>query len=225
MKSVSLKHIIVLALTLQASSVNASLVTETFQSTITSYTYPAFNLGDTFTWTVTYDDNSQRMTLYNDGANRLDDQGSGDDILNHAMCTSDYTGAEVCSQFTSDYTMFANAVYDLTQFTDVMAAAGLTGFNAIDYNKKLRFNSNSQSYYDYATDDMTFGENVAITYFSVGDPDVGLYAHTYTTFDSVLVKTTITENVPEPAVITLLAVGIAGIGVSRRKGLAHSIPL
>ena len=68
MKFACTKPIIGMALLALSASANATLVTETWESTITSINHTAFNIGDTFSWTVTYDNAAQRFSQYHDGA-------------------------------------------------------------------------------------------------------------------------------------------------------------
>lgn len=76
-----------------SSNANAVLVTETWQAQIinTSATGGAthiFNAGDTFNWTVTYDDEGTRSHEYLDGENNIAEDGQGDDALWLTACMS-----------------------------------------------------------------------------------------------------------------------------------------
>jgi hypothetical protein len=97
---------ITVALVVSTSS-SAALITETWQSTVTSFLTEAdkirlagyrvpswgtagntlFVAGDTFDWTVTYDDASQFMHTYYDGVNGVGEYGAGDDTSRSISCT------------------------------------------------------------------------------------------------------------------------------------------
>ncbi|MET0025143.1 MAG: PEP-CTERM sorting domain-containing protein [Sedimenticola sp.] len=214
-----LRKIMPLAL-LAAFSVNshAALVTETWESTVTYVTHTAFVVGDTFQWTITYDNESQRMSSYNDGANGVAESGAGDDTFYYSHCTTAYAGSEPCTYpGYNSYSFFSDAVFDLTGFTSVMSTAGYMGGNVYSHNYAWAYDTTSGVMYrQYIADDLQF----------IGGTFGGEYAYTYdsndrgnsTRFTSVLISTT--EQVPEPATLALMGLGLAGIGFARKKKAA-----
>ncbi len=217
MKLAIRKPFLALALICISSSASATVITESWLATVTGVSnHNAFAIGNTFSWTVTYDDASQRMTQYTDGLNGIGEFGSGDDQLLYDTCTVSYTGPGPCTYTPADiFTHFSDAVFDLSGYFNVMELAGLTGANihsnngARAYTTKLGVRTRTM-----IADDRSFLIDHADTWTNL--PNYPRYAST-TTYVSELKEVRYGAALPEPATIMLLAMGIAGIGVSRRK--------
>lgn len=197
-------------------SANAVLITETWESEITFATHNAFAVGDTFTWTVTYDDSSLRMHGYSDGANGIGEFGEGDDTLNHVYCTGTESNGAGCTTSTgSSHSFLSDAIFDLSNFYDVMAVANLTGYDYYTSNNALRYNTSSgNEYADFLGDDMHFTLSRAVTWSS----NTIIY-DSITLLNSQILNREIVD-VPAPTSIALLVLGLTGVGFSRRKKIA-----
>lgn len=194
----------------------AVLVTETWRSTVTYVEgHTAFEIDDTFEWTVTYDDSAQIMHAYEDGTNGIAEGGSGDDTLLTTYCTTAVpsTYYSSCTQFHSGFAIFADAVYDVSAFYDTMSDAGYTGD---DY-----YNTNAARYWEsdngvvstgLVTDDLFFNTHAARTFYAA-DPN----GSTFTQLESRLISSMPVASVPEPSTVVLLGLGIAGLGFARRR--------
>lgn len=69
----------------------ANLVRDTYQATITNVSNNNnFSIGETFSWTVTYDYDQLRMYTYGDGSNGIAEFGRGDDSINDIACMTGY---------------------------------------------------------------------------------------------------------------------------------------
>jgi len=202
-------------------SAEAAFVTETWQSTVTSASNPAFAAGDTFSWTVTYDNASLMMHRYLDGANGIAEFGAGDDVLSATFCAGTEIGAAGCTINVASDTLEADAEFDLSSFYDVMAASGLTGADIALANNSNRYADASGQLVNFVADDFLFlasnnndlytGE--ADTYYT---DDLGKVVSTLTTFTSVL-KSTAPAVVPLPSSLSLFAMGLVGLGVNCRR--------
>jgi len=89
---------------------SAALITETWESEVTGTSgHTAFNIGDTFTWTVTYDNSNTRHSVYNDGANGIAEFGSGDDFISHTSCVSTDPDPSSCDSIPSGWAFLSEA--------------------------------------------------------------------------------------------------------------------
>ena len=68
-------------------TVHATWIIDTWESTITSTTNTALNIGDIVTWTVTYNDAFLVAHFYDDGPNKIAEGGGGGDVLTGEYCT------------------------------------------------------------------------------------------------------------------------------------------
>jgi len=199
------------------TSAHAVLVTDVWESTVindVSGNNTVFAPGDKFTWTVTYDDTSLTMHEYDDGANGIAEFGTGDDTISNILCTGAASGSPGCTiNYTTEYNLLADAIFDLSQFYLPMQSAGLTGYNGLTLNYAQRTRSdNGTNNARFWADDFSFAVAGVQTMFF--DNNIGASNSTITTLSSVLIST---NNVPEPPVIALIAIGLLGVGTSRLR--------
>ena len=196
---------------LGVGSAQAVLITETWESTITDVNHTAFSVGDTFTWTVAYDDSSLIMHRYGDGANGIAEQGSGDDSVVTTTCAGSAAGAPECDINTVAYTLLADAVFDISAYYDVMTSAGLTGYDQYSQNRSQRLSHRLVGdTIHYIVDDIDFNLGRAITW--------GGGAPYFTNWQASIIDTDRT-SVPEPASIVLMGLGLVALGFSRRRNV------
>jgi hypothetical protein len=194
-------------------SAQATVVTETYESTITNSNISAVSVDETFTWTVTYDDASLRMHKYSDGANHVAEGGGGDDTLTATGCTFNVASS----------THFSDAQFDVSAFYDVMAAAGFTGYDYYDANNSWAYQDGQVPSYWFTVqnDDFYFLANdnpnqigKFETKYSYGQ--LGGYRTAQLSFTSIRF-TAPTSSVPEPASFALLGTGLIGMAISRKR--------
>jgi len=218
---VSLRYLIVglVFSLLGAESAQAALIKETWRSTITSVDHTAFAVGDQFDWSVTYDDSSLRMHVYNDGPNDVAEFGANDDTINRTYCAGAEAYTAGCTISYSTYPFLADAVFDLSQYYDVMMSAGLTGVDYFNENASWIYNNGIIPFRIFQGDDFLFNPSgsFAATYYFQGTVDT-LYKTTY--FNSEFISST---AVPESASIMLMGIGLGGLIFSSRRKANNSM--
>ena len=192
----------------------AGLITEYYTSTITNAeNTTGVSLGDTFTWSVTFDDTSQRATWDYDGFDRV--ANTADDTPGGDWCVGGT--ADGCSDPTvySDqgYTMFSDAQFSVA--FDLAGAAG-SGFIPDDI-----FNANYARVYDYRGDRYY---NWSADYFAFSARsyfgrflDTNGRSHTIGVNYFSDLTAVVSATVPEPSTIPLLALGLLALVVYRRS--------
>lgn len=104
---------IIVAVTQSAA---AGLITENYLATINT-THPLiadFNLGDTFEWSITFDEAGRSFSIYLDGLNGRAEQGEGDDTLFTKLCLDGAAGGSECSDFS--YSEFWQVATDIVAY-------------------------------------------------------------------------------------------------------------
>jgi hypothetical protein len=100
-KSIAFSAVFILV----CSPVNAYLVTETWQGSVTYSPVigagPYYSVGDLVRWSVSYESTSTEMHRYNDGPNGIGELGQGDDSLNTTY--SGWSGYSVMSDATFNF--------------------------------------------------------------------------------------------------------------------------
>jgi hypothetical protein len=227
MKLSSLIHPHLLLATILLSlntNAHAALITETWQSTVTGVNDSAFNIGDAFTWTVTYDNASLIKHVYSDGADGIANLGSNDDLLTATHCTGAAAGGIGCDSNFTSFSLFSDATYDISNFYDVMSDANLTGRDVSNTNYawvSIRAFDNME-FVNIQSDDFSFGLGLSQTN---GFDANGIEFTTSTSYQSVLLSTAGAStssgsgpvSVPEPSALSLLGIGILGLSFSRRR--------
>ena len=134
MKKIIQNYLLAIILIFSSFGTNAVLLTETYESTVLETYNSPFQIGDTFSWTVSFDNESQRTVTYGDGQNKIAEFGQGDDYVYSAFCTDSYftsPNAEWCPNGgSSNWDYLADAVFDLSEFYLPHEEAGLTGITS-----------------------------------------------------------------------------------------------
>ena len=154
------------------------------------------------------------MSQWSDGTNGIAENGAGDDVRDYTLCL---TGASLpCDGFSSasQYNFFADAELDISSFYNVMLASGLTGLDMYINNYAYAYDNSDGSgkYRGFMADDISFNTS---TVYLWSRPS--LTRLTETSLISNLISTVPARKVPEPSIISLVAVMVFGLGVAHRR--------
>ncbi len=201
------------------STAQAVMITELFEIKLPVASGP-YSAGHVFQITATYDDEGTVMHGWGDGANGIAEFGDGDDLLFSTYNLVDYSG----------YTLFSDAELSISGLAQL--SAGASRLDVYDYNfswyyEYLDPSDNGYWVLNYAADDIRF---IASVYNMSQSPSSSFYLlQNYTddlgkhqvllaravidSTDGLITRTT----VPEPTTLTLMGLGLAGIGFARKK--------
>ena len=201
-----------------ASTAQAVMITELFEVTLPVDSGP-YSAGHVFQITATYDDTGTTMHIWEDGANGIAEFGDGDDLLFHTYNLVDYT----------EFTLFSDAdlsISGLAQLPSGASRRDVYNFNISWYFENLDPSTYGEWILMYMADDIYFEAYVTRKSFS----ESYFYLEQNYTDDSGVSQVWITEatiqsteglitrtTVPEPTTLTLMGLGLAGIGFARKK--------
>jgi len=204
-------------LLLSVSSIaHAGLITKYYVADLTSENTTLLSVGDTITWSVTFDDTSLVMNQYDDGLDGV--AGTSDDFSNATFTTTP----------TSSYNIYANATFD---FQSLIAASNneiaiLTGLYADinQFNRSWYFarTNGTQNQMTTFYDDITFDAADFPTTLGGG---TGSFKHYYRNNLNNLLSINLNFNkvrevvqtVPEPSTLAIFALGMIGLASRRFK--------
>lgn len=206
-------------------SANAGFITEYWTSTITdTEKVTTVNVGDTFTWNVTFSNTSQIMNDYDDGPDGL--ANTTDDVYAGSFCTDRYTGTNACVFGIFDgHSLFSDAVFVLYldwsgEYANPEDNSGSNfawAYDYADHNDLVR---------EFAADDQFFlwenslGQNnyargVWEKYTGSDGPGARNSSISRLYFDSVLDRVVTHEDppatVPTPGTLLLILLGSLGM--------------
>lgn len=208
---------------LGVGTAQATLITDTYTATITSRNDSAFRVGDTFNWSVTYDDESTQYNTYRDGADGISNFGGGDDELLLTYDSSDavdpyclpFQEAFFCSDPNYTYVPphYSDAVIDYSEFLTVMGGLAEIDFNDTNQNSIILDGAFSGMGRIVSRNDVIrFNGTSATTVYDLGDR----LKEVHITWLNVR-ESRVTVNVPEPSALALMGLGLLGFVATRRK--------
>jgi hypothetical protein len=218
---------LILSATCMSNVVNAALITETWQGTVTSTSDANIhNLNDVLSWTVTYEDTATIMNVYLDGADGI--AGTADDTLSRTETCP--TGSS-CSAYSS----LANASIGLDDillpiYAKLSAQSVDTHDRWLDNYSRRFTRTNGQANAHKRNDDYGFGATweVGRSGFAAIEVYTSSSSKEYVHMGSLSFTSVITTGtggtggtgsgttaLPEPSTLAIFALGI--IGLASRK--------
>ncbi|MBV1882262.1 MAG: VPLPA-CTERM sorting domain-containing protein [Pseudomonadales bacterium] len=217
--------------------VKASMITEIYSTTVAGIhegDSPFLNIGDTRSFTVTYDNEGDFLGSYKDGLNGVADQGYGDDTLSSLDCIDNSISPDcIASDYHADYVFLSNATYDFSNwFTLADFGTDLIENDVYDFNFSFAFKESitGPTQFEFTGDYWGFAAATGTTdsdlidhvRFRGLDIDNNNQVHTVFINSLSLVETDLTP-VPAPAAGWLLGSALLGLfGLSRRKPIHAS---
>jgi hypothetical protein len=178
-----------------------------------------YSAGHEFGLTVTYDDASTLMHRWSDGPNGLAESGGGDDALIRTEYLANYYGS---------YTLFSDAQISVSGITP--PPAGSAPYDAYSENLSYYYEGPSGARYIDITRDSL---NAHLHFYSDGMMHFGVTSYytngsAYENSNAIYSGSpagvvTVSNDVPEPVTLTLLGIGMVGVGFAsrRRRGSAR----
>ena len=220
-----LKAVLAGVLATAAPLATAEIITDIWHANITSVVNTsAFSVGDSVSWTVTYDDASTSSHYYGDGTDGM--AGTADDTLLGAINVS------------GTYSFSADTVTDISSIVSQMVAGiadfnSFYDFNSINYDRLYTQATNGRMYNDLVHDHITFfarSDGASTNYLSLHYNPVGLnnYKSSVISFGNYTIERNVSlptndGDVPEPSDLSLLMAGLAGLSTVRRRKKNNSL--
>jgi len=197
---------------------NAATVTETWNATIFESVNTSYSIGDSITWGITYDDQDNYFYSFDNGANGLDDNGSGDDGA-FKYCHVENTDLD-CNNKSSTLPLMANAVFDFSSIYETfLASTSITSFlDTSSFSNDIRFTetngienfSSISDYYEFTFQNLPGNGSFVLR----GRDENQTLAPSYIQFTDV----SFVSTVPIPSAVWLFGSGLISlVGFARRK--------
>jgi len=215
-----IKRIAAVALLLSSVGAQAGLITEHWESTITEVNNAdGVAVADVIQWSVTYDTMGRVTHQWNDGVNGIGEFGQGDDVVSGRMCLDGNISDPTCSstQYSTWYSLFADAVYDLSGFGVVINPNQVAPDDPLGYNYSISrvnmFNNNDMGYFVRA-DYMSFFTDELSGQFYTVSTEGNLWSSVLYTSEKQRV---VAHEVPEPSTLILMGLGFFGFRLVQRR--------
>lgn len=205
------------AILLTASQASfATIITETWTSTVIDHRNSALIDGATYTWSITFDDAGTRIHTWADGSNGIAEFGGGDDTVHFIDCTASDGGSD-CDYVQPSFPMLSDALSTGID-TFMLAALGssspydLYSINRAargDYLGTIPYYEEVSDWYDFS---VTAG-TISNIYFYLGPQSPEFFK-----VSNILVSQR-TQGVPEPTIVALLSIGLFGFRLAQRNPL------
>ena len=214
------RTIYAVTLLLFSSFAQATLVTETWVSTVTdTEDTNVWSIGEEFTFSITYDNASTRAIQYTDGLNRVGEFGGGDDTISSVPCSGTDPDTATCSVYSPTYTSFSNADWTgIDQVYDNVIDAGYTTTDFLNTNFSLAYTNSGDSYFDYYRDFIALSistlSNWSYVAIFTGPPDDVVLKQA---FLSTRLVTSSATPMPIPTPLALMGLGLIGLRLFHRR--------
>ena len=200
-----------LGLSIFTFNASAALITKTFEADVfNTYRTDVVNIGDTISWSLTYDDASTSYTVFNDGVDGLG--GTSDDTVDFV---SNCTGS---CQLKSNFTFINFSLID--QVLAGIFGEGSTLRDATSQNYAyVRLTSSGTQNYSFIKDFISMNANIYSTSSSGSlsvqtRTSVGSISSKQITFNNIR---EVTGNVAVPEPSSLAVFGLAGLLLAGRR--------
>ncbi len=215
-----IKYLVIPALLLSSLSAEAALVTDRWTATLDGVlNTTAYSVGDSISWTVTYDNTSTSMNYFDDGA---DGVGKTADDISHIAGTA-------CPSCT--YTLTANSSTNIEHMINQMITgianyAASYDFYSLNYDRIYDQRTPLYTYNERVIDDIGFladnynggSRNMLKLYYN--QTNNSNYNMAWISWGQATITRNITaptQSIPEPSVISIFGLGIVGISLLRRR--------